>query len=252
MNDVVVSWEEFLGAQRYGAVQQVHVDCGSNQVLRFPEELSTSDYVKLRPDFSRVKRAVSVCSWIQKSTLRENHWTAWFSYAMSHETNEFVLGDWVHILEDRNRINWKDVITVKNQWYHYCFTWSQSTKMMDFFLNGTLVKSHMASSSIAIGTGGILVLGQDQDSYGGRFDKRQAFGGDMQQLNVFSRKLSVQEVATMYFDGRCSPLPSILMNDVVVSWEEFLGAQRYGAVQQVHAECGCGQNLTGMTTQQLA
>merc|ERR1712176_258482 len=87
------------------------------------------------------------------------------------------------------------------------------------------------------GSGGTLIVGQDQDTVGGGFDVNQAFGGDLYQLNVFSRKLRVEDIAAIYYDGRCNRLASSLLHDVVVSWEDFLGATRSGAVQEVSAEC---------------
>jgi len=230
-------------------IAALFADSESNKVLRFPEKLSISNYVKLKPEFFEVKSAVSVCSWIKSSKSRRQSWTFWFSYATPHQNNMLLIGDWEHLLNGQHIVTWKKVIMVKNQWYHYCLTWSLSTKMMDFYLNGVLVKSGSSSSTIA--PGGIIVLGQDQDSYGGGFDVNQAFGGDMHLLNVFSRKLLAQEVAAMYFDGRCSRLPSTLMHDVVVSWEEFLGAKRYGAVQVVSTECGDRRNFLGKITQLL-
>jgi len=225
-------------------------DNESSKVLRFPEKLSTSNYVKLKPDFSEVKSAVSICSWI-KTKSQGKGWAFWFSYATPHSLagNMLVISNWDFYLNEKSVGKWKHVVMVQNQWYHYCFTWSLSTKMMDFYVNGVLVKSGSSSSTIT--PGGIIVLGQDQDTYGGGFDVSQAFGGDMHLLNVFSRKLLPQEVAAMYFDGRCSRLPSTLMHDVVVSWEEFLSAQRYGDVQVVPTECGDRRNFLGKVTQLL-
>jgi len=224
-------------------------DSESSKVLRFPEKLSTSNYVKLKPEFFEVNSAVSVCSWVKSSKSRKHSMTFWFSYAAPHQTNMLLIGDWELYLNGASIVSWKNVIMVKNLWYHYCLTWSLSTKVMDFYLNGVLVQSRSSGSTIA--PGGIIVLGQDQDTYGGGFDVKQAFGGDMHLLNVFSRKLFPQEVAAMYSDGRCSRLPSTLMHDVVVSWEEFLGAQRYGAVQVVPTECGDRRNFLGKVTQLL-
>ena len=34
---------------------------------------------------------------------------------------------------------------------------------------------------------GILILGQEQDSYGGGFDKFQSFSGKISQFNIFKR-----------------------------------------------------------------
>ena len=58
----------------------------------------------------------------------------------------------------------------------------------------------------------------------------------------------MEEIAAMYFNGRCSSLPSTLVRDVVVSWEDTLGATHSGAVQEVSAECS-ERNFLNKVTQ---
>ena len=152
-----------------------------------------------------------------------------------------------NIIGSSQAMDWTDMVTLKNEWYHFCVGWSASSDRMDFYVNGVLVQTKATNLS-SIGAGGTLVIGQDQDSLGGGFDKNQAFGGELYQLNVFSRKLRVEEIAAMYFNGRCSSLPSTLVHDVVVSWEDILGATRFGAVQEVSAECS-ERNFLGKVTQ---
>jgi len=203
--------------------------------LRFPQEVSLNNYVKLPSAISTPMTAVSVCTWMRKFlNPRVQH--MWFSYAVSGRYNELMLSDWKHnIVGDKDVMDFSDIILLKNEWYHTCFTWSASTQM-DYYVNGVLVKSKSNSVS-SIGSGGILILGQDQDSYGGGFDINQAFGGDLYQLNVFSRKLLVEDIAAMYYDGKCSKLASSLVHDVAISWEDVMGATRNGAVHEVSAEC---------------
>ena len=194
---------------------------------------------------SKATTSLSVCTWMKKFLdPRTQH--IWFSYAVSGRDNEVMLSDWYHhFIGNTNPMVWTDLILLKNEWYHFCLTWSASTKM-DFYVNGVLVKSHDISTS-SIGTGGTLIIGQDQDSVGGGFAANQAFGGDIYRLNVFSRKLRVEEIAAMYYDGRCSRLPSTLTHDVVVSWDMFLGATRSGTVQEVSAGCNESNFLSKVT-----
>jgi len=213
----------------------IFADSGLNKVLRFPEEVSTNNYIKMTPDFSDIGSSVSVCTWMKNLKVSTNSKRFWFSYAVPKRDNEILFAAYVEYWFKQVGYNWNPVRILKNQWYHFCFTWSAG-KTMDSYLNGVLMKSQ-ACTVTGIASGGILVLGQEQDSFGGTFDINQSFGGDLQQLNVFSRKLRLEEVASMFFDGRCSPLPSSLEPDVVLSWEEILRAQPSGDVQKVSAEC---------------
>jgi len=42
--------------------------------------------------------------------------------------------------------------------------------------------------------GGVMVLGQEQDSLGGSFSPEEAFTGDLSQLNVWNKVLSPHEI----------------------------------------------------------
>ena len=160
-----------------------------------------------------------------------------------------MLSDWYHnIVGNTDVMKWTDLVLLKNEWYHFCVVWSSASSLMEFHVNGVLVKSHVTTTSRLSNSGGTLVVGQDQDSLGGGFALNQAFGGEIYQLNVFSRALRIEEIAAMYYDGRCSRLASSLVHDVVVGWEEFLGATRSGAVQEVSAECD-ERNFLGKVTQ---
>jgi len=219
------------------SIAGILADNSLDLALRFPEEVSIKNYIKLNPDFSKVATSFSVCTWMKNfRNSRETHY--WFSYAVPSKTNEILLSDWGTNWLNHVPYTWTSAVMLKNEWYHYCFTWSKGSQLMDIYLNGVRVTSQKnTASNIQLGVSGTLILGQDQDTMAGGFEINQSFGGDIHQLNVFSRKLRLEEAASMYFNGRCSPLPSSLVYDVAVSWDTFLRAQRYGAIQEVRAEC---------------
>lgn len=204
------------------------------KALRFPKEVSMNNYVKLSPAISKPLTAVSVCTWMKKS-LDPRVMHMWFSYAVTDSANEIALTDWMHNIFGSTWMK-NHVILLKNEWYHLCVTWSASSSKMNYYVNGVAVDSinHSASS---VRAGGILILGQDQDLYGGGFDVSQTFGGDLYQLNVFSRELLEEDVGAMYYDGKCSKLASSLVHHIVISWKDILNAPRMGAVHETSAEC---------------
>jgi len=204
-----------------------------NEALRFPEKVSINNYIKLHPDFSKAGTSLSVCSWVK--TFRDHRDTYWFSYALPGNDNTILLAIYGDNWFNRNGFIYENAFMLKNHWYHFCFTWSKSTQM-DFYVNGAVVKSQKGGAAI-LNSGGTLIIGQEQDTVGGKFALDQAFGGDLHHLNVFSQKLRQEEVAAMYFDGRCSRVLSSLVPHIVLSWEQILGARRFGAVQKVSAEC---------------
>ena len=44
---------------------------------------------------------------------------------------------------------------------------------------------------------GIVILGQDQDNYGGGFNRKQSFKGEMYGVNMWNKVLSSSEILNM-------------------------------------------------------
>ena len=83
---------------------------------------------------------------------------------------------------------------IRKKWYHSCVVltgldensvfakvqiWSQGKLQ--------LTKEFTTILDPVLDGNGILILGQEQDSYGGGFDKFQSFSGQIAQFNMFTR-----------------------------------------------------------------
>ena len=49
----------------------------------------------------------------------------------------------------------------------------------------------------SIKTNGILIIGQEQDSYGDRFDATQKYIGELTDVNMWNRVLSASEISRL-------------------------------------------------------
>ncbi|XP_076156256.1 female protein-like [Alosa pseudoharengus] len=93
-------------------------------------------------------------------------------------------------------------------------TQTNSTGMSQFTVNGihSVKKATSAGGSIA-GTP-IIILGQDQDSYGGSFEIRQAFTGHITDVHMWDHAISTCEIKS-YMQGLAhSPVRKLCMLDV--------------------------------------
>ena len=101
-------------------------------------------------------------------------------------------------------------------WHAMCVTWSSVDGNLTVYRDNTVTDSYTGvHAGQMVSGGGLWVLGQDQDSWGGGFDIVDSFHGEMAELNVWSRVLSRQEIAEFSTDcERC-------MNGDVISWSEF-------------------------------
>lgn len=80
---------------------------------------------------------------------------------------------------------------------HICVTWESSTGIAEFWVNGKpLVKKGLKKGySVAIQPK--IVLGQEQDSYGGAFDVNQSFVGEIGDLYMWDSVLSAQQILSV-------------------------------------------------------
>nr|XP_006812501.1 PREDICTED: uncharacterized protein LOC100374304 [Saccoglossus kowalevskii] len=142
-------------------------------------------------------RDVSACLWIK--TKETNKGTP-ISYAVSGSFSEFVLYDTSNLqIYVQLSGGGKNGISVHdNDWHHLCVTWSSSGGLWRIYDNGVLATagSDLESDNVIRG-GGVLVLGQEQDSLRGGYESTQAFKGEMAYFNMWGRILSDDEIGQL-------------------------------------------------------
>jgi len=209
----------------------------SNEVLKFGN--TVGDYIRFKPNMQPFSEAFSLCSWIRKARPGSN--SHWFSYAVSSNDNEICLtdeGSVNAILDWATRINVRAQADVTaGVWYHYCLCWSLSSRTATVHHNGRQTGSFITASGRRLTADGYLVLGQEQDSYGGGFDSSQLFGGELHKTNIFSKKLSSSEVSELYSAGRCSDVERKYDDVRQLKWEQILQQPRTGNVRAEMGTC---------------
>ncbi len=88
-----------------------------------------------------------------------------------------------------------------NAWHHLAFTRSGATGCL--YIDGALTscKNTYATTALSIQPGALLV-GQEQDAYGGSFNAGQNFRGQLDELKFFSAAISVAEIAAIFNNER--------------------------------------------------
>nr|CAI9706854.1 unnamed protein product [Rangifer tarandus platyrhynchus] len=96
-----------------------------------------------------------------------------------------------------------------SRWHHVCATWEQLGGRWSLFADG---RRRAGARGLGAGhplpPGGILVLGQDQDSLGGGFSARDAFSGNLTDFHLWARALSPAQVLRA---RACAPPPGGLL-----------------------------------------
>ncbi|KAM7392103.1 hypothetical protein PAMP_022738 [Pampus punctatissimus] len=183
--------------------------------LNFPKE-SSEGFARVNISFPALS-SVSVCvrvqwdpEWNEVSTI--------FSYAAPVFTNEFQLRGQVDmqgrillaLIIHGKHLPYKASFPNDGVWHHICVTWRRGSGQWAIYVDGD--KKDMGSgtdTSRDIYANGILILGQDQDSFGGNFT--EPFVGNITDLNVWNMSLEMRHVRAF---NTCSPMTK----EVLFSW----------------------------------
>ena len=111
------------------------------------------------------------------------------------------------------------VAAFNGQWHHICLSWESSLGSWKFYKNGALkAQGSNLKKGYTIRQGGTVVLGQDQDSVGGRFDSAQSFQGMLSNVNLWNQALADSQIELM----SKSCLSDEASDRKVYKWLDFL------------------------------
>ncbi|XP_053494100.1 neuronal pentraxin-2 [Ictalurus furcatus] len=189
--------------------------------------------------YGRIKRtllneifALTVCLWL-KGGSGPGIGTP-FSYSVPGQANELVLIEWanspIELLVNDKAVT-LPLSLQDGKWHHLCVTWSTRDGVWEAYQNGVKRGSgENLSPWHPIKPGGIFILGQEQDTLGGRFDATQSFVGEMSDLQVWSRVLNSQEI-----DNQASC--SIHLTGDVIAWSESIVELHGGVIKYPFDPC---------------
>ncbi|XP_035612158.1 neuronal pentraxin-2-like [Oncorhynchus keta] len=124
-----------------------------------------------------------------------------FSYGVPGQANEIVLMEWgnnpIELLIN-DKVAQLPLSVRDGRWQHICITWTTRDGLWEAYQDGQKLG---AGDNLApwhrIKPGGAIILGQEQDMVGGRFDATQAFVGELSQVNIWDKVLKSADILTM-------------------------------------------------------
>ena len=220
-------------------------ETGTQSFTALKFNYDTNSYIAFSPDMSPMADKFSVCLWIRK--LQSGNSPCPFAYSGS-EIFMTDNGYFNRVFESSSldgRLTSK-FTTPQGSWYFYCATWSIASRTFRVYHNGELVGTDTTPSGRRLQTGGTLVLGNYLAGDG------NYFGGEIFNLNIFSRELTASEVTSLNEIGLCTPVPESLEGYRTVKWENILQLSRSGIVQDfIDLRCAAAVELR-TTKQKLA
>ncbi|KAG8549665.1 hypothetical protein GDO81_020219 [Engystomops pustulosus] len=183
---------------------QAQQDMG-NQVFLFPRETSTS-HVVLKPAVKSALQKVSVCLRSYTEISRKH---GLFSLAMSNPKvqNAFLIYISppnycnVYINDEPNQIITDPEVI---EWKHTCVTWDSTSGIIQLWVNGKLYPRKVSNKGFSINTKISIIVGQEQDEFGGGFNKSDSFVGELTDIHMWDYVLSpgdIQKVMTNDYTG---------------------------------------------------
>ncbi|XP_021571476.1 serum amyloid P-component isoform X2 [Carlito syrichta] len=169
----------------------------SGKVFVFPKE-SSSDHVRLIAQLEKPLENFTLC-FRAYSDLSRGY--SLFSYNVQGKDNELLIykervGEY-SLYIGKSKVTFK----VKEEYpapVHICTSWESSSGIAEFWVNGKALVKKGLKQGYSVAANPKIVLGQEQDSYGGGFDKSQSFVGEIGDLNMWDSVLSLEDILLLY------------------------------------------------------
>ncbi|XP_071780774.1 C-reactive protein-like [Centroberyx gerrardi] len=178
------------------------VDDLSGKVFSFPEESDTS-HVKLSANTQTPISAMTLCL---RFFSEQHRGQSLFSLATpSHDNNLLLfkphqLGKYrVHV--EGADLDFFGLPDDKNGWNSVCWTWQSGSGLTQLWVNGKRSVRAFLRANLSITGKPSVILGQEQDTYGGGFHMKQSFVGDITDVHLWDRVLSPCEIR-LYIEGK--------------------------------------------------
>ncbi|XP_051999941.1 neuronal pentraxin-1-like [Xyrauchen texanus] len=178
-------------------------DTGSRKMSKADEAFQISFPMRTNYMYSRIKStllheifSLTLCLWM-KAGLGPGLGTP-FSYSVPGQANELVLIEWgnnpMELLIDDKAVTLPLSLN-DGKWHHVCVTWSTRDGLWEAYQDGVKRGSgENLSPWHPIKPGGVFILGQEQDTLGGRFDATQAFVGEISDVQMWSQVLTPHDI----------------------------------------------------------
>ncbi|XP_063057410.1 uncharacterized protein LOC134451116 [Engraulis encrasicolus] len=204
--------------------------CSAGQDLKgkaftFPAETAHS-YVKLQPskteswlEVSKGIQAISVCLRYFSDLPQKGKEQTFFSLATFTMDNAFLLGTLGRkrhqVYVGGGALDFWDLPDELNDWNSFCATWDSKTGVTQVWLNGIPSSRKTRFQGGTLAGPPIVVLGQDQDSYGGGFHQNDAMVGQLTDVHMWSRVISQCDIWNFSKNRKFTPGDVIDWQDLV-------------------------------------
>ncbi|KAL8184365.1 UNVERIFIED_CONTAM: hypothetical protein K2H54_015219 [Gekko kuhli] len=181
----------FLGLS--GALAQTSLD---GKVFVFPSP-STNSYVLLKPSLPERLHQFTACLRFYTDLTRE---FSLLSCSSQNHDNEILIlkssPTVYNVYVGGNSLSYTVSGNTEQgrRWENICLAWNSTTGIIQLWVDGLALPRKGLSKGYVLKTDLVMLLGQDQDSYGGSFDQQQSFVGEMAEVYLWDTVLPPEQL----------------------------------------------------------
>ncbi|XP_051273145.1 C-reactive protein-like [Dicentrarchus labrax] len=172
----------------------------SEKVFTFPLDKGAAA-VRLTASIEQPITALTVCMRFYSTQTRPQ---SLFSLAVPSESNAFLLykpSMGVYRLHIKGTaLDIKGLPDNTDEWNSVCWTWESSSGLTTLWVNEKRSARKILERRTTLNGPPSIILGQDQDSYGGGFDPNQSFVGDITDVHLWDSVIIPCEIR-FYMEG---------------------------------------------------
>ncbi|XP_034376543.1 mucosal pentraxin [Arvicanthis niloticus] len=178
----------------------------------FPRESSTA-YVSLIPQVQKSLKNFTLC--LKAFTDLTRPYSI-FSYNTKTKDNEILLfvenlGEYMFYVGNSVAI-FKAPTSLYDP-VHICVSWESGSGIAEFWLNGKPLGRKGLKKGYTVGGEAKIILGQEQDSFGGRFDVKQSFVGEIWDVSLWDYVVPLEEVHDSCNNGNLINWQALIYED---------------------------------------
>jgi hypothetical protein len=164
------------------------------KVFIFPQESATA-YVSLSPQVRKPLQNFTLCLKAFTDLTRP---FSLFSYSTPSQDNELLL--FVNKVGEYMLYIGNVAVTFKGPQtpyapIHVCVTWESASGIAEFWMDGKPMGRKGLRKGYSVGAQSKIILGQEQDSFGGRFDAKQSLVGEIWDVYLWDHVLPPKEMS---------------------------------------------------------
>ncbi|XP_015347516.1 C-reactive protein [Marmota marmota marmota] len=178
----------------------------SRKAFVFPK-VSDDSYVSLKAQLKEPLKAFTVCFHIYTELAMTRGYSI-FSFATKKQFNDILIF-WSfnrgYLLSVGGSEIFFKAPEVTMAPVHICTSWESITGIAELWVDGKPMVRKSLNKGYSVGTEASIVLGQDQDSFGGGFEASQSLVGDLGDVNMWDFVLTPDQINMVYVGGTVSP-----------------------------------------------